>query len=189
MLATLSWRLHRFTALVEDLSLKEVPGTASPHTSFFCQPEAKWIRRTHPRYVQRTARRPSRDNPGNDFPHSQQDNPPRPDPGEKDFHPDPQPPGPGRNLSRGKKTYPIGWRTLDTVMLCTTIQTRFNSDVSHPVANYRNRRPERLPGHLGPSGPKPGSPPFTGIRFWSRLFLLFTAIGIATGIPMELSSA
>ena len=37
MLATLSWRLHRFTALVEDLSLKEVPGRLAAHLLYLSQ--------------------------------------------------------------------------------------------------------------------------------------------------------
>ena len=67
MLAVLSMRFRRFSALVEDLSLKEVPGRLSAYLLYLSETEG---RSPHPGYIQDPACQPAGNHTGNAFPHS-----------------------------------------------------------------------------------------------------------------------
>ena len=43
MLATLSWRLHKFSGLIEDLSLKEVPSRLAAHLLYLSERQARLL--------------------------------------------------------------------------------------------------------------------------------------------------
>jgi CRP-like cAMP-binding protein len=74
MLAMLSQRLRRFAALVEDLSLKEVPGLSA-----LSEPEADRPGRLNPEYVQGPAGRIARHDPRDPFTYLRSHDQGRPD--------------------------------------------------------------------------------------------------------------